>query len=74
LIDLLLPSRRSLKLEAHMLRRLSAHGSRFFSRDFWLGSEGSAVNVNRFWLYLAAISVILCAVCLLRALEIHGNH
>ena len=57
-----------------MLRRLSSHGSRFFSRDFWLGSEGSAVNVNRFWLYLAAISVILCVVCLLRALEIHRNH
>ena len=57
-----------------MLRRLSSQGSRLFSQEFWLGSEGSAVNVNRFWLYLAAISIILCAVCLVRALEIHGNH
>ena len=44
------------------------HENWFFSRAFWLGSDQSAVNINRFWLYLGAIGVTLCAVCLVRAI------
>jgi hypothetical protein len=42
-------------------------------RSFWLGSDHSAVNVNRFWLYLGGIGFTLCAVCLVRAIETFGH-
>lgn len=45
----------------------------FLSPSFWLGSDQSAVNINRFWLYLGAIGFGLCAVCLVRAIETIGN-
>ena len=45
-----------------------------FTPSFWLGSEQSAVNINRFWLYLGGIAFALCAICLVRTIEIFGKH
>ena len=45
----------------------------WLSRAIWLGSDHSAVNVNRFWVYLAGIGLTLCAVCLVRAIETAGH-
>jgi hypothetical protein len=48
--------------------------SGLFARSFWLGSDHSAVNINRFWLYLGGISLTLCAICLVRVLEVSSRH
>lgn len=39
------------------------------NRSFWLGEESSSINKNRFWLYLLAIGLTLCLVCLIRAAQ-----
>lgn len=43
-----------------------------WSKDYWLGQDQSAVNINRFWLYLGALGFALCLTCLLRAIESTG--
>ena len=45
-----------------------------FHRDFWLGSDQSAVNINRFWIYLGGIGFTLCAICLVRAIKTFGKY
>jgi hypothetical protein len=45
-----------------------------FNRAFWLGSDHSAVNINRFWVYLGGIAFALCAICLVRTITILGKH
>ena len=35
----------------------------------WLGSDNSAVNTYRFWIYLLFLVTALCLICLLRALK-----
>lgn len=47
---------------------------KIFTKSFWLGSENSAVNTDRFWLYLGAIGIVLCLICLVRAIEISKTH
>lgn len=35
----------------------------------WLGSDHSAVNYRRFWVYLGFLAVSLCLICLVRAVK-----
>jgi hypothetical protein len=41
---------------------------------FWLGSDESAVNISRFWIYLAFIGIGLCMICFVRAVELLKTH
>jgi len=47
---------------------------KIFTRNFWLGPEQSAVSIDRFWIYLSSIAIILCLICLVRAIEISRLH
>lgn len=56
-----------------MFKAKDSSWKRLVSKDYWLGLEQSAVNINRFWLYLGSIGFVLCLTCLVKSIETIGN-